>query len=201
MFSLTFLAVMDWFCTVLSKSGLHLAVRQSLKKLWVMTGNVLIITFSSLKNVPLHSPNPQPKLAATEPWGGISLMLQMVRGKLTLSEQCSTDLPRTEWESSLCLSSRSYTGSLPPTRCYRGHCWTCPCFLLPTLRAFSWALILRWGQRYPLLTPPMTIYTCYSSPFRYLPYPTSRVEFAWSITPLSNALVLQRVPPKYWRPE
>lgn len=128
MFSLTFLAVMDWFCTVLNKSGLRLAVRQSLRKLWVMTESFLITTFPSSKNVPLHLQNPQPKLVLSDAWG-ISLVTPDGWRKHTLSgKEC-----RLTWngtDTSLCLHWKSFVGSCHLRGTRRGkvrHCHTSCC--------------------------------------------------------------------------
>lgn len=68
MFNLTFPAVMNWFCTVLSKSGPRLAVRQSSRELWVMTEGFLFTTFSHSKDAPWHLQNPELKLAPPDSW-------------------------------------------------------------------------------------------------------------------------------------
>lgn len=206
MFSLTFLAVVDWFCTVLSNSGLHLAVRQSLRKLWVMTENVPIITFSSLKNAPLHLPNPQSKLAFVDPWGVINLVPQIVRGKLALSEQLITELSRIAWEPRLCLSCKSYIGTCLPlgtTRGISGHA-----MLPPVNKIWFESFLVRSDHQLRigntlLHTAPMATCTCYSFLFTSLHF-SLLPEFASSITlsgmPWScNCSVSPPTPAKYWR--
>lgn len=145
---------MDWFSSMLNKWCLQLAVRQSLKKLWV----IMELSYAFVQAWKMSRGFAESSLTTMALIFGEIYLVTLCTQKLALSK-CGHSPMGPKPESQLDISQRDINNEY-------GQCWPLPLLLLltkPNASMLSWTLTISWGQAPPPSFTSVGVWTCFFS--------------------------------------